>query len=92
MKSRNNQAGFSIVELGLVVVLIAIIGFVAYRFYDSQANQQTTEQSSTSNDVKPAPEINDSDDLNTAETTLDQTDPGSSTADTNQLNGEVSTF
>ena len=103
MKVHNNQSGFSIVELLIVVAVVAVWSFIGYAVYDRQqgkttnpgsnTTQQTTNQSSTANDVKSAPEINSTDDLDKAEAILDQTNPnGSNNVDANQLNSKTSAF
>ena len=99
MSKFNNKAGFSAVELILVLVVIAIIGalgYVAYNsFYSKSADDssQVDEESPTASDVETAPEINDSSDLDAALETLDQTDvEGGSTNDEQQLDSQVSEF
>lgn len=101
MKIRNNQSGFSAIELVIILVIVCVLGFVGYSVYDRQqnntsdtgSNQQASEQSSTASDVKPAPEINSTSDLDTASDTLEQTDPsGSNNTDAGQLDNELSAF
>ena len=99
MRVRNNQSGFSIIEIAIVVVVIGIIGFLGYTFYNNQMNKTAsddsgkTSQSATASDVKSAPAVNSVADLNNAETVLDQTDPGgSNSTDADQLDAELSNF
>lgn len=100
MKFRANQTGFSIVELVIVLVVVAIIGALGYVYYNGQLSKtasndsgQASTESTTASDVKSAPQINSAADLNSAETVLDQTDPGSSSnTDTGQLDAELANF
>jgi len=100
MKLRTNQAGFSIVELVIVLVVVAIIGALGYVYYNGQMNKatsndsgQASNESATASDIKSAPAINSVADLSSAETVLDQTDPsGSSNTDTGQLDAELANF
>ena len=98
MKTRHSQLGFSIVEVALVVVVIAIVGFVGYMFYTNQINKpasdnnQTTDQSTAVNDVKSAPTITTTADLDAAQAALDQTDPDGTSSDTSQLDAELANF
>ena len=95
MKLRNDQSGFSAVEIVVVIVIIGIIGFLGYTFYSNQmnkaadTNQQEAGQSDAANDVKSAPQINSVADLDAAEAVLDQTDPST---DTSQLDAELANF
>lgn len=103
MKIHTNQSGFSIVEVLIVVAVVAVLSFVGYTVYDRQqvkttdsesnTTQQITDQSSSATDVKSAPTINSTEDLDKAEAILDQTDPGgSNNVDANQLDSETSAF
>ena len=100
MKARSKQLGFSPVEVILVVVVVAVIGLLGYVYYNNQAkkttsneNSQTSSQSATASDVKSAPAINSTSDLDSAQTALDQTDLSSSNdTDANQLDAEVTNF
>ena len=96
MKSRNNQLGFSAVELLLVVVVVTVLSFVGYMVYNRQQNKTASTNSSqptTTSDVQTAPPINSTADLDKAEATLNQTDPASSnTNDSQQLDSQLTTF
>lgn len=99
MKLRTNQSGFSIVEVIVVIVALAVIGLLGYTFYNSQvgkpasSDQASSSQSASANDVKTAPEITDTAGLDQAAATLDQTDPsGGSNDDTSQLDAELANF
>lgn len=39
MRKQNNQSGFSIVEIAIVVVVVAIVGLLGWKFYDAKFNQ-----------------------------------------------------
>lgn len=91
MRRISNQAGFSVVETLIVVVVLAALGFVGYKVYQRQHDNTSTTASSqsagsaTANDVASAPSINSTSDLDKAAATLDQTDPGASNSDSSQL-------
>lgn len=88
---RTNQNGFSIVEVLLVLVVVAVLGFVGYKVYSRQHDSSATTASSqstgsaTANDVASAPDVKSTSDLDKAATTLDQTDPAASNSDSSQL-------
>jgi prepilin-type N-terminal cleavage/methylation domain-containing protein len=99
MKFRNTRSGFSIVEVVIAVVIIGLVGFLGYTFYNNQMNKtadnssQAGNQSATASDVKSAPVINSTSDLDAAEAALDQTDPGgSNNTDASQLDTELARF
>jgi prepilin-type N-terminal cleavage/methylation domain-containing protein len=88
----SKQNGFSIVETLIVLLVIAVLGFVGYKVYSRQHdNKATTTASSqpassaTANDVAKAPDIKTTGDLDKAAATLDQTDPAASNSDSSQL-------
>jgi Tfp pilus assembly major pilin PilA len=89
--NRVHTKGFSVVEIGLVIAVVAIIGGLGFVFYNKwSANQATTAQTTTSSPVATgAPAISKTSDLNAATKTLDATDV-SSAADTNALNSDLS--
>jgi uncharacterized membrane protein YkoI len=39
VKKQNKQSGFSIIEIGIVVVVVAVLGFLGWKFYDAKVNQ-----------------------------------------------------
>jgi len=101
MKIRTNQSGFSAVELLIIVAVVAVLGFVGYSVYnrqqtetaDTDTSQQASEQSATASDVKSAPNISSTSDLDKASATLDQTDPGgSNNTDAGELDSQLSAF
>lgn len=95
MRTRNNQSGFSVVELVIVLAVVVVLGFVGYSVYKSQNNKTddttTTSQSATASDVPSAPTINSTSDLDEAAIMLDQTDTSSS-SDSAQLDSELQSF
>lgn len=93
MKIRNTQSGFSVVEIVIIVTVIAVLGFVGYSVYNRQQTKTADTTSQTAGDVKSAPEINSTSDLDKASTTLDQTDPsGSNNTDAGELDSQLSAF
>lgn len=98
MRLHSDQSGFSIVEIVIVLAVLGFIGLLgsmAYnRVHDSKtASGQSSAQSATANDVKPAPAITSASDLDSAQATLDQTDPSTgNTTDAGQLDNELSAF
>jgi len=100
MKTRNKQSGFTPIEVILVVAVVAIVGLLGCIYYNNQvkktasnSNSQISSQPAALSDVKSAPTINSVTDLDTAQVTLDQTDPGgTSSADTSRLDAELANF
>ncbi|MEI6237527.1 MAG: hypothetical protein WCP03_02930 [Candidatus Saccharibacteria bacterium] len=104
MTKQHNQQGFSVFTIVIIIAVVAIVGLVGFNVYNRQqnksvANDETTstqivaEQASTASDVKTAPTINNTSDLDSAEKTLDQTDPsGSNNSDASQLDSQTANF
>ena len=102
MRTRTNQAGFSVVELVIVLAVVGVLGFVDYSVYNRQntktADSSTTGTSQTAsaakaNDVASAPTVSSTSDLDKASATLDQTDPGgSNNTDASQLDTQLANF
>jgi guanyl-specific ribonuclease Sa len=94
MRLAKNQRGFTGIEIVLVVVVAAMIGFVIFKAYEANqtAKAPAAEQSKTSSDVPAAPSITSTSDLNAAETTLNQIDPGANTHDTAELDSNLAAF
>lgn len=101
MRFTKNQSGFSAVEIVIVVVVVGVLGLVGYNVYNRQQNksassdtsQSSSDQSASADDVKPAPEINSTEDLDKAQAVLDQTDPNTSNnSDTSQLDSQLANF
>ena len=100
---RQSQAGFAVVELALVVVILAAVGGVGYYIWHSHkaSNVTTTATTTTTGNSKyqspttsvpAAPQVNSASDLNSAMTALNQTNVSSSNADSSQLGTEASGF
>ena len=94
MRNRTNQAGFSVVELVIVVGVVAVLGLVGYMVYNRTANQPaSTTESTTASDVSAVPTISSVGDLDTALNVLNQNDPATAnTNDSSQLSTELSAF
>lgn len=101
MHIRSTQSGFSPVEVLIVVAVVAVLGLVGYTVYNRQqdktaktgSTQQLASQTPTAEDVKAAPSVSSTGDLDKAMQVLDQTDPGgSNNSDASQLDGQVSNF
>lgn len=95
MITRNdNRSGFTLIEVLVVVLVIAVIGALGFTFYGrmNQVAKEPSDQSRIASDVKGAPEIKESSDLDEAASILDQTDPGRGTDDLDQLESALSSF
>lgn len=90
---RTHVKGFSIVEVGLVIAIIAIIGGLGVVFYNKwQASHQTQASKTstpTAQTTTATPTITKTADLDKAASTLDSTDVTSS-ADDAALNSNLS--
>jgi uncharacterized protein (UPF0333 family) len=86
------QSGFAGIELVLVLVLVAVIGFAGVTAYN--ANKSAQENSSVSSDVKApsVPQITSATDLDAAATMLDSTNVEANMADDANLDTELSEF
>ncbi len=67
-RQRNNQFGFSIVEVLLVLVVIGVIGFAGFYVLNKQDNKSDPNQ--TVPETSQQEEINNADDLQTSEDNL----------------------
>lgn len=101
MRLRTDQAGFSIVEVCIVAVLIVGFAFIGYNVYqrrntkqdDNTSHSATTRQSSKASDVASSPNVKSTSDLDKAAKTIDQTDPGgSNNTDASLLDADLATF
>lgn len=91
---KHTQAGSAALIVLVVVVAVGLIGFLGYTFYTNSQKQtvsDTQSQSSSVDDVKSAPEINSEEDLDSAITVLDETDPASA-SDNAKLESQTSGF
>ena len=92
--NRLRERGFTAVEvIGVLVLVGAIVAagwFVASRMQkDDEKSLNTTQQST---DTTKTPEINDTEDLDTASQSLDDTNLDTSTTDSSDLDSETSAF
>lgn len=39
MRKQDNQSGFSIIEIAIIVVVVAVLGLLGWKFYDAKVNQ-----------------------------------------------------
>jgi prepilin-type N-terminal cleavage/methylation domain-containing protein len=102
MRTRTNQSGFSVVELAIVFVILAVLALVGYGIYsrqnsetvDSSTNQTGSSKSAAkANDIPSVPAVNSTGDLDKALATIDQTDPGgSNNTDASQLDSQLTNF
>lgn len=81
--------GFSVVEILLVIVVLAIIGLLGYMFL-TRSQMAATNHSDTSEVA--APEIKQTADLDTAQSVVDSTDPDTALDDLDQLDKEAESF
>lgn len=88
MKQRR-QSGFAGLELVLILAVVAVLGFVAFKAYD--ANQKGA-QSQVTADVPEAPSINATADLTVAEQTVDSVDLDADSSDNETLDTQLSAF
>jgi prepilin-type N-terminal cleavage/methylation domain-containing protein len=98
MRIVKQQAGFSLVEIMVVVIILVGIGFVGWRVYQGQhkaavtttaASLPANNQSSAVTGVSSAPAINSTNDLDSALSTLDQNNPNTvNSADSSQLDSQ----
>jgi prepilin-type N-terminal cleavage/methylation domain-containing protein len=97
MSLRKQQAGFSIVELVLVIVVVAALGLVGYVVNKNRSTYTAAPASSTpaaaSASVSSAPQVTTTSDLYKASATLYQNDPGTAnSSDSSQLDSQTSAF
>jgi Tfp pilus assembly protein PilV len=96
MKRLHKESGFALVEIVLVVIVLALIGFVGYVFVNNQMHgtaSKNTAQTTTASAAETAPVINTTSDLDKAQATLDANDPSTSTSsDSSQLDSDLSNF
>ncbi|GEM_PF-2696148 len=83
------QSGFAVLEVLILVVVVAILGFTAVTYMGHQ--QAATDTSATAS-VVSAPQISSTADLTTAENVVDQMDVDANTTDNSQLDSELANF
>lgn len=98
MRTRKQQSGFAVIELVIVVVILAAIGFAGWWVYQRQHNKTTTAnmtpttstQSPVANNVSSAPVVNSTSGLDAALNTLNQNDPSAAnSSDSSQLSSQT---
>lgn len=102
MRIRKQQAGFAVVELVIVVVILAAIVAVGLWMHNKQspkAADATTPsptsqtESPVAHNVSSAPAVNTTSDLDKALSTLNNNDPSSANAaDTSELSTQANAF
>jgi prepilin-type N-terminal cleavage/methylation domain-containing protein len=86
-RHNNSQSGFTIIEVVLVVVVLAIIGFLGWRFLSSQVTTDKTNDESSQQQEPPI--VKSSDDLKSAEDFLNDTEI-ENTLDTSEIDAALS--
>lgn len=92
----NKQYGFGVVEAILIIVIIGVLGFIAWRVYDSgmlggngePAKSQKNEESAEQSKTNEPPEVNNEEDLEAAEQYLKDTDVEGET-DTSEMDAAL---
>lgn len=75
MKLNKSQKGFGLIEILLTVVVVSLVGFIIWTFYQKQADKQNGSESNSSQaQQEQVPEINNSQDLEKAEESLQSTE------------------
>lgn len=71
--ARNNK-GFSIVEVLIIVLVLALVGFIGWKVWDNLANKPAaTNDTTTQQETTPATEVESKSDLDKVDKTLDDT-------------------
>lgn len=97
MSIRKNQAGFSVVEVVLLLAIAGLLAYIGYRVYGQYSSTNNPNTASTSSesrvasDVPSAPQIKSTRDLDKASATLDQIDVNAS-GDNSKLDSELESF
>lgn len=94
MVREQRQAGFAALEIALIVVVVALIGFTVVSFMNHRQAASTTSPIGSAADtaVVPAPKITSAADLKQASATLDQLDSQADAADSQGLASDVNSF
>lgn len=82
------QAGFTFLELVLVVAAVGLIGFMGVTAYNN--HQAASVATAPKSQTPTAPDVTSTADLATAQTALDTSDLDATTTDSNELSSELS--
>jgi len=87
------QSGFAVLEVLLLVVVVAILGYTAVTYIGrQQASTDTTGSTAATATVPAAPQVSSTADLTTAENVVDQMDVDANSTDSSQLDSELANF
>ncbi len=94
MKFYKDQAGSAALVVVLFLAVAVLAGVVVIRARNAQqaSSPEQTQESRVAGDVPVAPVVKSSQDLDTAEKTLDQVDPDSNSSDSNKLDEQLVNF
>jgi len=96
MRRPTTQAGFTAIELVLVVVVLGLIGFTAVKAYDAHQLasqvQAPVVQTAPPQPVPAAPSITTTAELSTAASTLDSINVDDNGSDSAQLDADLASF
>lgn len=89
-----SQPGFTAVEIAVVVAVVVIIGFLGYAFYNNyQQKQADAGESSQTTNTTEAPAITTADDLDKADTVLNDSDlEATSKNDLSEIDNDLNEF
>lgn len=77
MRKQNYLSGFSIIEVAIVVVVVAVIGFLGWKFYDTKVNQSQQNNAAEKAAVDMVPEaLSDLTDIRTIQQSALADKPG----------------
>lgn len=82
-----SQAGFHVVELVIALAVVGVLGFAGYGVW--QRGHKSSETTKTSTATQSTPEIKNSDDLDSASSTVDELDSTTNESDLNTLEQEL---
>jgi flagellar basal body-associated protein FliL len=95
---KKQQSGFAVVELIVVLVIVVAVAGVGYYVWHGRKTNNPPITTASSNYQSPpvtmptAPQINNTSDLNSAMTALNQTSVSSSNTDSSQLTTQANGF
>lgn len=84
--ARNNK-GFSIVEVLIIVLVLALVGFIGWKVWDNLANKPASNDTTTQQKAVPATDVKNKSDLDKVDKTLDDTNVDGN--ETQQLDSQV---